>query len=302
MGAVLRSIHERLSAEPLTGQLPTYVPELAMVPPERFGIHLASCEGEDVHVGDSGIPFSAQSISKVFSLAMAFSLEGERLWERIGVESTGASYNSVAMLEQLNGYPRNPFVNAGALVLSDIILSRLPDPEAAFLGFVRALSGSITLDSDAVMAASEERVGFMNAAIANVLKYHGNIRNDIERVLRFYYFQCALRMSCADLAHAFLPFADHRFEFRFGGTALTRSQVKRINALMLTCGFYDESGDFCYRVGLPGKSGIGGGIAAIHPGAYAVAVWSPGLNPKGNSMRGMRALEMLTTLTKQSIF
>lgn len=298
----LDAVHAEVIAMPSAGRLPTYIPELSRVPLDRFGMHVVTCEGFSHGVGHDAEAFSVQSISKVFSLAMAFAIEGERIWERIGVEPTGASFNSVALLEQLDGMPRNPFVNAGALVIADILLTHLHEPEESLLRFVRTVSGNAALVSDASMAASEAGAGFMNAALANVLKHHGNLRNSIERVLRLYYFQCALRMSCADLAAAFTHFADHRVPFQFGGTELTRSQVKRINALMMTCGFYDESGDFCYRVGLPGKSGVGGGIAALNPGGFAVAVWSPGLNAKGNSLRGMRALELLTTLTKRSVF
>jgi len=298
----LEAVRTGVLAMPSAGRLPTYIPELSRVPINRFGMHVVTCDGFDFGVGDDREEFSVQSISKVFSLAMAFAIEGERVWDRIGVEPTGASFNSVAMLEQLGGIPRNPFVNAGALVIADMLLTHLHEPEEHLLRFVRTLCGNDAIGVDAAVASSEAASGFMNAALANVLKHHGNLRNSIERVLRLYYFQCALRMSCADLARAFVHFADHRVPFQYGGTELTRSQVKRINALMMTCGFYDESGDFCYRVGLPGKSGVGGGIAALNPGEFAVTVWSPGLNEKGNSMRGMRALELLTTLTKRSVF
>lgn len=152
------------------------------------------------------------------------------------------------------------------------------------------------------VAQSEQSCGYLNAAIANLLKYHGNIRGDITRVLEFYFLMCSVEMSCHELAHAFLPFANHRQPFNYGGVSLTSSQVKRINAIMQTCGFYDEAGEFSYRVGLPGKSGVGGGIAAIHPLHYAVATWSPRLNIKGNSVMGMKALELLTSETEESIF
>ncbi len=300
--AILSGIHAEITAHPPAGHIPTYIPELGKVPVEKFGIHLSTLEGRDIHVGDHLETFSAQSISKVFSLSMAFALEGVRLWERMGVEASEGPFNSVARIEQLNGIPRNPFINAGALVMADVLVSHLADPEGQFLAFVNALCGTSGIVTDPNVARSEASVGHMNAALINLMKHHGNIHNPIGRVLDFYYFQCSLAMSCAQLAHTFLPFADHGRPFLFNGFALTRSQVKRINALMMTCGFYDESGDFSYRVGLPGKSGVGGGIVAIHPGEYAVAVWSPGLNTKGNSLRGMQALELLTTRTNRSIF
>ena len=205
-------------------------------------------------------------------------------------------------LEVEHGIPRNPFINAGALVLADIMLTSFENPQEKFLAFVRELCGSDTVDYNDEVALSERETGFLNAAIVNLLKYHKNIECDVERVLRFYLQMCSVEMSCKELAKAFLAFADHGGEFSHAGIELTRSQIKRMNAIMQTCGFYDEAGEFSYLVGLPGKSGVGGGIAAIHPHRYAVAVWSPRLNGKGNSVMGMKALEILTTETSESIF
>ena len=188
------------------------------------------------------------------------------------------------------------------MVLADIILTSFENPEAQFLAFVRALCGNDTVDYNKDVARSERETGYLNAAIANLLKYHNNIECDVERVLRFYFLMCSVEMSCRELARAFLAFANHNRDFDYGGVGLTSSQVKRMNAIMQTCGFYDEAGEFSYLVGLPGKSGVGGGIAAIYPLRYAVAVWSPRLNSKGNSVMGMKALEILTTETSESIF
>ena len=246
--------------------------------------------------------FSIQSISKVFVLAMALSLEGDNLWQRMGKEPSGTAFNSLFQLEMERGVPRNPFINAGAIVMADVLVTHLLDPEYECLSFVRHLSGCDTIDYNRTVAFSERSTGYLNAAIANLLKYHGNIHNDIERVLQFYCMMCSIEMSCRELSQAFLPFADHNRPFHYGKIQLTSSQVKRMNAIMQTCGFYDEAGEFSYLVGLPGKSGVGGGIAAIYPQRYAVAVWSPRLNPKGNSVVGMKVLELLTTKTKESIF
>ena len=151
------------------------------------------------------------------------------------------------------------------------------------------------------VAVSERETGYLNAAIANLLKYHGSIENNIEDVLMFYFKMCSVEMSCAELANAFLAFTNHS-PFDFSGYKLSSSRIKRLNAVMQTCGFYDEAGEFSYLVGLPGKSGVGGGIVAIYPMRYSVAVWSPRLNSKGNSVMGMKALELLTTATQESIF
>ena len=186
--------------------------------------------------------------------------------------------------------------------MADILLSHLEDPEADFLRFVRAVAGNDSIDYNREVAISERENGYLNAAIVNLLKYHGTIENDIEEVLHFYFMMCSIEMSCRELSLAFLAFANHRRKFDYAGITLTASQVKRINAIMQTCGFYDEAGEFAFYVGLPGKSGVGGGIVAIYPLRYSVAVWSPRLNPKGNSVMGVKALELLTTETKESIF
>ena len=186
--------------------------------------------------------------------------------------------------------------------MADILLSNLANPEADFLNFVRAVAGNDTIDYNKEVAISERENGYLNAAIVNLLKYHGTIENDIEEVLHFYFMMCSIEMSCRELSLAFLAFANHRRKFDYAGFTLTSSQVKRMNAIMQTCGFYDEAGEFAYLVGLPGKSGVGGGIVAIYPLQYSVAVWSPRLNPKGNSVMGIKALELLTTETKESIF
>ena len=232
---------------------------------------------------------------------MGLSLKGESLWNRVGKEPSGTAFNSLVQLEMEKGIPRNPFINAGAIVVADILLTELDDAEGEFIRFIRALSGSEDVDYNMEVAVSEREKGYLNAAIGNLLKYHGTIQNDIEHVLMFYFKMCSVEMSCRELADAFLAFTNHA-SFEYAGYKLTRSSIKRLNAVMQTCGFYDEAGEFSYLVGLPGKSGVGGGIVAVHPNRYSVAVWSPRLNNKGNSVMGMRALELLTTYTEESIF
>lgn len=299
---VLESIYRDVMPFAGEGKQADYIPALAEVNPDQFGICIKTVHGDSYSIGDADVPFSIQSISKVFSLAMALNLMGEDLWERVGKEPSGTSFNSLIQLEVEHGKPRNPFINAGAIVVADILLEYLSDPETEFIEFVRALSQNPDIDYNPLVAVSEREKGFLNAAIANLLKYHHNIKGDIEEVLHFYFMLCSVEMSCRDLARAFLAFADHRKPFSYGGVTLSSSQVKRINAIMQTCGFYDEAGEFSYLVGLPGKSGVGGGIAAVYPMRYSVAVWSPRLNTKGNSIMGMKALEFLTTKTRESIF
>ncbi|MBR1551991.1 MAG: glutaminase [Muribaculaceae bacterium] len=299
---ILDNIFQQVQPLAGKGHQADYIPALAEVDPDQMGMCLETLDGDQFAVGDAQVRFSIQSISKVFTLAMALSLEGENLWQRMGREPSGSTFNSMVLLEVEHGKPRNPFINAGAIVMSDILMERLPNPHRDFIHFVRALAGNDSIAYNPIVAESERSQGYLNAAIANLLKYHHNIKGDIEEVLRFYFLMCSVEMSCQELAHAFLAFANHRRPFDYNGVKLTASQVKRMNAIMQTCGFYDEAGEFSYLVGLPGKSGVGGGIAAFCPQRYGVAVWSPRLNNKGNSVVGMKALELLTTYTEESIF
>ena len=299
---ILENIYQSILPYAKEGKQATYIPELANVNPDQFGMCIHTIYGETAAIESADTRFSIQSISKVFALAMCLSLKGDDLWKRIGKEPSGTAFNSLVQLEVEKGLPRNPFINAGAIVMADILLSSLRDPEADFLAFVRAVAGNDTIDYNPSVALSERSTGYLNAAIANLLKYHGTIENDIEEVLHFYFLMCSIEMSCRELSLAFLAFANHRRKFDYAGITLTASQVKRINAILQTCGFYDEAGDFAYLVGLPGKSGVGGGIVAIYPLQYSVAVWSPRLNSKGNSVMGIKAFELLTTETKESIF
>ena len=298
---ILEGIYQDIKVYSTEGKQADYIPALARVNPEQFGMCLRLTDGREFTVEDADTRFSIQSISKVFALAMAMSLKGESIWERVGKEPSGTAFNSLVQLEFEKGFPRNPFINAGAIVIADVLMSELTDAGTTFLDFVRDISGNKTITYDREVARSEREYGFLNAAIANLLKSHGRIVNDLEAVLAFYFRMCSVTMSCRDLARAFLAFTNVE-PFNYCGFPLTSSQIKRLNAVMQTCGFYDEAGEFSYLVGLPGKSGVGGGIAAVCPGRYAVAVWSPRLNPKGNSVMGMKALELLTTRTEESIF
>ena len=298
---IMEDIHKEILPFADKGKQADYIPALAKVNPDQFGMCLKTVGGEEFPYMQADTRFSIQSIAKVFALAMGLSIKGESLWEKVGKEPSGTAFNSLVQLEIEKGKPRNPFINAGAIVVADILLSEMDDAEGEFLRFVRALSGNDAVGYNMEVAVSERQTGYLNAAIANLLKYHGTIENDIEKVLMFYFKMCSVEMSCRELAHAFLAFTNH-VPFDFAGYRLSQSRIKRLNAVMQTCGFYDEAGEFSYLVGLPGKSGVGGGIVAVYPMRYSVAVWSPRLNSKGNSVMGMKALELLTTATQESIF
>lgn len=287
---------------PNKGELATYIPELANVDPDKFGIHISTVDNYEFGIGDYLEKFSIQSIAKVLSLSLAFKILGEEIWGRLGVEPSGTAFNSLVQLEADKGIPRNPFINSGALVICDILLSHLKNPAEDFLEFVRDVTDNPTLNYSQKIAASEKSIGYRNVALCNFIKSFSNIKNNTQDVLDFYFNLCSFEMDCKQLSKAYIFLANGGEKLSNDHLILNRSQTKRINALLQTCGFYDESGEFAFKVGLPGKSGVGGGIIAIHPNKYSIAVWSPKLNAHGNSYKGMRFLEEFTTKTQSSIF
>lgn len=299
---ILQEIREEVLPLLGRGKVASYIPALQNVDSRRFGMALVTLDGEAFVIGDADERFSIQSISKVFTLALAFAKLGEDLWKRVGLEPSGNPFNSLLQLEYEKGIPRNPFINAGAMVITDVLISNFDHPKAAILDFVRQLSGIDDVYYDYDIARSERETGFVNAALANYLKSLSNIENNVETVLDVYCHQCAIKMSCRELAQSFLFLANHGIIPSGNTRILTTSQAKRLNAIMLTCGFYDQAGEFAFRVGMPGKSGVGGGIVAVIPGELAIAVWSPELNEHGNSLAGIKALELFTTKTGRSIF
>ncbi|ARN77030.1 glutaminase [Nonlabens spongiae] len=299
---LIKEIYDDIKSQENKGAVADYIPELAKVDPERFGVHYTSIEGNEFGIGDYQTKFSIQSIAKVLSLSLAYKYEGDAMWDRVGVEPSGNPYNSLVQLEDENGIPRNPLINAGAIVVCDILLSRFEHPLRELLDFIKSICDHEEVDYNLFVARSEKSIGYRNVALCNYLKSLDNLENEPEDVLDFYFTMCSLEMSCQNLSRAFLFLACDDFRNREGKQILPIMKANRVNAIMQTCGFYDESGEFSFRVGLPGKSGVGGGIIALHPEKYSIAVWSPRLNEKGNSYRGMRFLEEFTSRTNSHLF
>ncbi|AUA33639.1 glutaminase B [Pseudomonas sp. SGAir0191] len=284
------------------GQVAQYIPALAQVDPNQLGIAVHSLDGQLHCAGDAYTPFSIQSISKVFSLVQAINHSGEDIWSRLGYEPSGQAFNSLVQLEVEKGRPRNPFINAGALVICDINQSRFATPALSMRDFVRRLAGNPRIVSDTVVAESEYQHRARNAAMAWLMTAFGNFRNDVDAVLSSYFHHCALSMNCVDVARGFAFLANSGYCPHSGEHVLSARQTQQVNAIMATSGLYDEAGNFAYRVGLPGKSGVGGGIVAVVPGRYSICVWSPALNASGNSLAGIRALELLSERITGSVF
>jgi glutaminase len=301
---VVKEIADEMAQRTDRGDVASYIPELAGVDPNQFGLVVIDADGQVAAGGDADVPFSIQSISKVFTLTLALGMVGDRLWKHVGREPSGNPFNSIVQLERERGVPRNPFINAGAIAVTDVILSGHQPREAIgeILRFMQFLSGDSSIVIDETVAASEKRTGFRNTALANYMKSFGVVENPVDFTLGVYFHHCAIAMSCRQLAMATRYLAYSGRNPSTGLSVVSSERARRINALMLMCGHYDGSGEFAYRVGLPGKSGVGGGIIAVAPGKASIAVWAPGLDKHGNSHLGRIALEALTKRLGWSIF
>lgn len=282
------------------GATADYIPALGQIPVNKFGIAVRAVTGEEASVGDADEPFSIQSIAKVFALGIALNRRGDEVWLRVGKEPSGTPFNFLAQLEAEKGIPRNPFVNSGALVITDMLMSISDEPALLMRDFASVLAGDSLLIDDEV-ARSEIANASKNLAIAHILKLHGTIEHTPDGVVQHYCRQCALAMTCRQLSRAFLPLSASGHSSVLGETVYTPKLTRRINSLLLMCGVYDSVGNFAYRVGFPAKSGVGGGIVAVIPGRCTIAVWSPGLDRFGNSLVGTLALEQFAQLTGWSI-
>lgn len=317
LNAVVRQVRDEVAPLVGTGKVADYIPALACVPIDRFGIAVQTTDGDFACAGDADVAFSIQSISKVLTLTLALEARGDSMWKRVGKEPSGDPFNSLLQLEHECGIPRNPLINAGALVVADCLVTDCERPLDTLLARARSLANA-EIQFDLEVAASELATADRNAAMAHLMKSFGNLENDVSTVLETYCHQCALAMSCRQLASAFSYLAgpksadpnsagsnSHPAGAAVGpeeARVVSVARARRINALMLTCGTYDRAGEFAFEVGLPAKSGVGGGIVAVIPGRGTVAVWSPGLGDSGNSVAGIDALKRFVALTGWSVF
>ena len=302
--AVTSEVMHRIAPCRGQGRVADYIPALAAVDPQQFGMCVALENGDTHCVGNAEELFSIQSISKVFTLSMALRLVGDELWKRVGREPSGTAFNSIVQLESERGIPRNPLINAGAIVVTDTLVERV-GPEtmiADLLQRLHLLSGDDSIRVDEVVAASEAKAGSRNRALASFMESYGNLRNPVDETLKAYFSHCAIAMSCRQLARAALFLAFEGRDPVSGQQLISSEFCRRINAVMMSCGHYDNSGDFTYRIGLPGKSGVGGVLRVVAPRRDSVAVWSPGLNAAGTSLVGSLALEALVKITGWSVF
>ncbi len=298
--ALLTSISDRIYYEADWGQPAQYIPDLAEIDPAKFAISVCTADAMTYSAGLANQRFSIQSISKVFALIATLGRIGDQLWARVDREPSGTAFDSIVLLESDKGHPRNPFVNAGAIVTTDSLLSGR-EPKfalAEILNLLRAMTEDDDIHINSAVARSEQATGARNKALAHYLASYGNLLNPPDLVLGTYFHQCAIEMTTVQLARAGRVLAG----LQDAPGVMSPNHARRVNALMMTCGHYDGSGDFAFRVGLPGKSGVGGGILIIAPKVASIGIWSPGLNLYGNSNAGTRAAAYLTHETGWSVF
>ena len=300
---ILEEIQNEIQSFLKQGKLANYIPALEKVNANDFAMSIVTLDNKQYNIGCTKQEFSIQSISKVFTFTLALQNYSRELYKRVGHEPSGDPFNSLAQLEYENGIPRNPFINAGAIVTTDSLLSIYKNNTfEEILEFIQEISNCEKIKINDEIYKSELNHGFRNIALINLMKSFNNINNDTKKVIEIYFKQCSIMMNTKQLAHSMLFLANHGTNPLTNEVIINESKAKRINSLMLTCGHYDASGDFAYRVGLPGKSGVGGGIVAIVPQKMGICVYSPKLNQQGNSLVGTKALELFTTKTGFSIF
>ncbi len=302
---ILDEIAQEVTCLQDKGKVANYIPALGKVDPNQFAMSLTLFDGTQYSVGDANTLFSIQSISKVFAFTLGLKFFSVNLYKRVGREPSGNPFNSLVQLEYEHGIPRNPFINAGAINVTDALINYYGDSTKAskeIFQFIRDISDDPSITCDEIVATSEMEHGSRNLSLAHLMKSFNNLDNEVEDVVKTYFRHCAIEMNTKMLSRAMLYLANHGEDPLNGTEHITVQQAKRINAVMLTCGHYDASGDFAFHVGLPGKSGVGGGIVAVVPKKMGICVWSPGLNEQGNSLVGTRALELFTARTGMSIF
>ena len=289
------------SAELSGGTVADYVDALAEADPDDFGVAVNSVDGAEHAAGDADVRFPIQSISKVFSLTLAMQAGRTDLWKRVGREPSGDPFNSLVQLEYEEGIPRNPLINAGALVVDDVLLEHYDDPHKAGLELLSDLVGE-DIGVDPTIYDTEEYATHRNAAMASLMASFGNIRYPVDEVMSLYNHQCATNMSTRQLARAVRFLANDGVDPASGRRVLPVRACHRVNAIMFTCGTYDAAGEFAFSVGIPCKSGVCGAIVGVVPHRMGVCVYSPALDHTGNSLAGRYALEQLNDQLDLSVF
>lgn len=276
------------------GQVATYIPELASGNPQQLGLCIITKDGKCYHSGDWLQEFSMQSISKTISLIVALEVAGyEKVFSKVGVEPTGDAFNSIVKLETKNMHPLNPMINAGAIATASCYVD-VPDPFGLFLEHVQKLCGRDTISLNEAVYQSEKKTGMRNRSMAYLMQSENILECDAEVALDLYFRMCSVKVNTQDLAAYGLILANDGVDPKTGVRLVENWIVRIVKTLMVTCGMYDGSGEFAVKVGIPAKSGVGGGIVASVEGKMGIGAFGPALDSKGNSIGSYRALEHLS--------
>lgn len=287
------------------GQVASYIPELKKANPEDLGICIIDKNNNIYYEGDYKKKFTIQSVSKTIILAMALmDNDWPYVFSKVGMEPSGDPFNSIMKLETDDTKkPCNPMINAGAIVTTSLIKgSTLKEKEERMLAFFRKIAKNDNIKINKAVYESEKLTGDRNRAMAYLLKNDGVINGDVDEILDLYFKQCSLEVDCVDLARIGLIFANYGIDIETGERVISESVSRMVKTFMVTCGMYDASGEFAIKVGIPAKSGVGGGIMASVPKKMGIGIYGPSLDKKGNSIAGIKVLEDLSRQLELSIF
>ncbi len=305
MVTLLEAILSECSQYTNKGKVANYIPELAKADPNKFGIYVIDQAGQTACAGDCNTLFTMQSVIKPMILLLALIDCGiEKVHSLLGVEATGKPFDAFNYSDQaLTGENINPMINAGAIALCTLIKgSTYTEKFSRLLALTRKMAGDPTLEVDEDVYLSEKTTGNKNRALVYMLKAYQMVSDDAEDILDCYFKACSIKASCANLARIAYIFANHGFDPLTDTQLFAPAYAKYVNAVLMTCGMYDGSGEFAISVGIPAKSGVGGGIMGVVPGKMGIGVFSPALDKKGNSLAGKKALELLSQKLDLSIF
>ncbi len=287
------------------GRLPDYIPELSKVNASALGICIVGCDGREYAGGDAMTEFTVQSISKVLALILALEDHPHGyVYQHVSVTSSAEAFNSIKQLETMNGNrPLNPFINAGAILTLSLVNGATYEEK---FNRVRALAERLSrkkaIEIDRGVYLSEKQTGDRNRALAYFMSSTKVLHGQIEDLLDAYFKMCSMRVTCRDLAHIGVVLANGGRDVKTGEQLIKPDTVKAVNAIMASCGMYDGSGEFAVKVGLPSKSGVGGGILSVIPGKMGVGVYGPALDVHGNSVAGVSMLEYISKKMNLSIY
>lgn len=305
MNNLLKSIIDNNLKYTEQGKVASYIPELSKANPSDLGIYVTTLDGKEFFAGEFDKKFSIQSISKVISLMLAILQNGTRtVFSKVGMEPTGDSFNSIVSLEVKNPQkPFNPMINAGAIATTALITGNSSEEKLEkLLEFTRKITGNPDITYNNEVYLSEKATGNRNRALAYFMKSSGLIEGDVEEILDLYFRQCAIEGTCKDIARIGAMLANDGILPWSGERVISREVSRIVKTIMVTCGMYDASGEFAVHIGIPAKSGVGGGIMASVPRRMGIGVFGPSLDTKGNSIAGIQVLQELSHELDLSIF